>query len=156
MVVSAFLFREDFTYFAELCFKMFGDRVKHWVRFNEPNIMVKLAYSAGLFPPNRCSKPYGKCDSGNSSTEPYIAAHNMILAHAKTVNIYRNNYKVQQTHLDQKGVGTNHVLALKSSWKLYKSFSLFSILLRPSKVALLELHYLWCGMNHWGMSQRTT
>jgi len=142
MVVSAFLFREDFTYFAELCFKMFGDRVKHWVRFNEPNIMVKLAYSAGLFPPNRCSKPYGKCDSGNSSTEPYIAAHNMILAHAKTVNIYRKNYKVQKTHLDQKGVGTNRVLALKSSWKLYKLFNLFSILLRPSKVALLELHYL--------------
>ena len=141
-VVSAFLFREDFTYFAELCFKMFGDRVKHWVTFNEPNIMVKLAYSAGLFPPNRCSKTYGKCDSGNSSTEPYIAAHNMILAHAKTVNIYRKNYKVQKTHLDQKGVGTNRVLALKSSWKWHKLFSFFSILLRPSKVALLELHYL--------------
>jgi beta-glucosidase len=97
VVVSAFLFREDFTYFAELCFKMFGDRVKHWATFNEPNIMVKLAYSAGIFPPNRCSKPYGKCDSGNSSIEPYIAVHNKILAHAKTVNIYRMNYKVQKT-----------------------------------------------------------
>ena len=141
-VVSAFLFREDFTYFAELCFKMFGDRVKHWATFNEPNLMAKLAYFNGKYPPSHCSKPFEKCDSGNSSTEPYIAAHNMILAHAKTVNIYRNNYKVQQTHLDQKGVGTNRVLALKSSWKLYKLFSLFSILLRPSKVALLELHYL--------------
>ncbi|PWZ04708.1 putative inactive beta-glucosidase 14 [Zea mays] len=88
--------QEDFTYFAELCFKMFGDRVKHWVTFNEPNLIVKLAYSSGAFPPNRCSEPYGKCDSGNSSTEPYIAAHNMILAHAKTVNIYRNNYKSKQ------------------------------------------------------------
>ena len=141
-VVSAFLFREDFTYFAELCFKMFGDRVKHWVTFNEPNLMVKLAYFVGGFPPSHCSEPFGKCDSGNSTTEPYIAAHNMILAHAKAVNIYRNNYKVQKTHLDQKGVGTNRVLALKSSWKLYKLFSLFSILLRPSKVALLEFHYI--------------
>jgi hypothetical protein len=39
---------------------------------------------------------------------------------------------------------------------LYKLFSLFSILLRPSKVALLELHYTWDGMNHWGISKRTT
>jgi beta-glucosidase len=115
VVVSLFLFREDFTYFVELCFKMFGDRVKHWVTFNEPNLIVKLAYSIGAFPPNRCSEPYGKCDSGNSSTEPYIAAHNMILAHAKTVNIYRKNYKVQKKYLDQKGVGTNCVLALKYS-----------------------------------------
>ena len=134
----------------------FGDRVKHWVRFNEPNIMVKFAYFVRVFPPNHCSEPYGKCDSGNSSTGPYIAAHNMILAHAKAVNIYRKYYKVQQTHLDKKGVGTNRVLALKSSWKLYKLFSLFSILLRPSKVALLEFHYIWDGMNHWGISQRTT
>ncbi|EES12493.2 hypothetical protein SORBI_3006G145300 [Sorghum bicolor] len=88
--------QEDFIYFAELCFKMFGDRVKHWVTFNEPNLMVKLAYFAGGFPPSHCSEPYGKCDSGNSSTEPYIAAHNMILAHAKAVNIYRKNYKAKQ------------------------------------------------------------
>ncbi|OQU81954.1 hypothetical protein SORBI_3006G145400 [Sorghum bicolor] len=88
--------QEDFTYFAELCFKMFGDRVKHWATFNEPNILAKLAYSAGIFPPNRCSRSYGTCDSGNSSTEPYIAAHNMILAHAKAVNIYRKNYKAKQ------------------------------------------------------------
>jgi len=96
--VSAFLFREDFTYFADLCFKMFGDRVKHWTTFNEPNLMVKLGYFSGKFPLNHCSKPFGKCTSGNSSTEPYIAAHNIILAHAKTVNIYRKNYQVQNTN----------------------------------------------------------
>ncbi|CAD6260298.1 unnamed protein product [Miscanthus lutarioriparius] len=88
--------QEDFTYFAELCFKMFGDRVKHWATFNEPNLMAKLAYFNGKYPPSHCSKPFGKCDSGNSSTEPYIAAHNMILAHAKTVNIYKKNYKAKQ------------------------------------------------------------
>ena len=57
-------------------------------------ILAKLEYFIGGFPPNRCSEPYGKCDSGNSSTEPYIAAHNMILAHAKTNNIYRKNIKI--------------------------------------------------------------
>ncbi|CAL5031062.1 unnamed protein product [Urochloa decumbens] len=88
--------QEDFTYFAELCFKMFGDRVKHWITFNEPNLMVKFGYLNGKYPPNHCSKPFGKCASGNSSTEPYIAGHNIILAHAKTVNIYRNNYQAKQ------------------------------------------------------------
>lgn len=88
--------QEDFTYFADLCFKMFGDRVKHWTTFNEPNLMVKLGYFSGKYPPNHCSKPFGKCASGNSSTEPYIAAHNIILAHAKTVNIYRKNYQAKQ------------------------------------------------------------
>ncbi|CAL5068858.1 unnamed protein product [Urochloa decumbens] len=88
--------QEDFTYFAELCFKMFGDRVKHWITFNEPNLMVKFGYLNGKYPPNHCSKPFGKCTSGNSSTEPYIAGNNIILAHAKTVNIYRNNYQAKQ------------------------------------------------------------
>jgi len=88
--------QEDFTYFADLCFKMFGDRVKHWTTFNEPNLMVKFGYFSGKYPPNHCSKPFGKCASGNSSTEPYIAAHNIILAHAKTVNIYRKNYQAKQ------------------------------------------------------------
>ncbi|XP_066348376.1 beta-glucosidase 16-like isoform X1 [Miscanthus floridulus] len=88
--------QEDFTYFAELCFKMFGDRVKHWATFNEANFLTKLKYFMGKFPPSHCSEPYGKCDSGNSSTEPYIAAHNMILAHAKAVNIYRKYYKAKQ------------------------------------------------------------
>ncbi|XP_039819400.1 beta-glucosidase 16-like isoform X3 [Panicum virgatum] len=88
--------QEDFIYFANLCFKMFGDRVKHWTTFNEPNLMVKLGYFSGKFPPNHCSKPFGKCTSGNSSTEPYIAAHGIILAHAKTVNIYRKNYQAKQ------------------------------------------------------------
>jgi len=75
---------------------MFGDRVKHWTTFNEPNLMVKLGYFSGKFPLNHCSKPFGKCTSGNSSTEPYIAAHNIILVHAKTVNIYRKNYQAKQ------------------------------------------------------------
>ncbi|KAK3144276.1 hypothetical protein QOZ80_4AG0310900 [Eleusine coracana subsp. coracana] len=88
--------QEDYVYFAELCFKMFGDRVKHWTTFNEPNLMAKLQYFSGRYPPNHCSRPFGKCASENSSTEPYIAAHNIILAHAKTADIYRKNYKAKQ------------------------------------------------------------
>ncbi|KAL6903513.1 hypothetical protein ACP4OV_004326 [Aristida adscensionis] len=88
--------QEDYIYFADICFKMFGDRVKYWATFNEPNLMAKAQYFNGKYPPNHCSRPFGKCAFGNSSTEPYIAAHNIILAHAKTVDIYRKNYKDKQ------------------------------------------------------------
>ncbi|XP_047063882.1 probable inactive beta-glucosidase 14 [Lolium rigidum] len=88
--------QKDFGYFAEVCFKMFGDRVKFWVTMNQPNLLAKFAYMDGWFPPSRCSKPFGNCAFGNSSKEPYIAAHNMILSHANAVSIYRNNYQKKQ------------------------------------------------------------
>lgn len=34
---------------------------------------------------------------GNSSTEPYIAAHNLILAHAAVYKLYKEKYQVIQT-----------------------------------------------------------
>ncbi|XP_042501607.1 beta-glucosidase 18-like [Macadamia integrifolia] len=94
--------QKDFGYFAEVCFKAFGDRVKYWVTFNEPNIMVKFGYITGKFPPNHCSTSNstqssdGGCKYGNPAIEPYIAAHNVILAHANAVSIYREKYQVDQ------------------------------------------------------------
>ncbi|CAN6218327.1 unnamed protein product [Urochloa humidicola] len=87
-------FIEDYTAFADVCFKHFGDRVKHWVTLNEPNIEPIGGYDNGAQPPRRCSYPFGKnCTGGNSSTEPYIAAHHLLLAHASAVSLYRNKYK---------------------------------------------------------------
>ncbi|XP_074562426.1 beta-glucosidase 16-like isoform X2 [Curcuma longa] len=88
--------QEDFRYFAEVCFREFGDRVKFWITFNEPNLFVKFAYGSGKYPPGRCSEPYGNCHSGDSETEPYIAARNIILSHAIAVDIYRKKYQVKQ------------------------------------------------------------
>uniref|UniRef100_A0ACD5V6U5 Uncharacterized protein n=1 Tax=Avena sativa TaxID=4498 RepID=A0ACD5V6U5_AVESA len=88
--------QKEFGYFAEVCFKLFGDRIKFWVTMNQPNILVKFAYMDGWFPPGRCSKPFGNCAFGNSSIEPYIAGHNMILSHATAVSIYRNKYQEKQ------------------------------------------------------------
>jgi hypothetical protein len=87
--------RKDFGYFAEVCFMMFGDRVKFWMTFNQPNLFLKFSYMDGWYPPSRCSHPFGNCAFGNSTTEPYIAGHNMILSHANAVSIYRKRYQVQ-------------------------------------------------------------
>lgn len=104
--------RDDFRDYSELCFKLFGDRVKHWFTFNEPRIIASYGYELGIAPPGRCSLPKdicvfkspvpGKCFmtvgpcnfGGNSSTEPYIVAHNLILAHATVAKLYREKYQV--------------------------------------------------------------
>ncbi|KAK9031380.1 hypothetical protein V6N11_032763 [Hibiscus sabdariffa] len=86
----------DFAYFADICFKSFGDRVKYWVTFNEPDYQVELGYRTGKFPPSRCSRPYGNCSYGDSEVEPFIAAHNIILAHIAAVHIYRTKYQESQ------------------------------------------------------------
>ncbi|XP_068666374.1 beta-glucosidase 18-like [Aristolochia californica] len=86
----------DFGHFAEVCFKAFGDRVKYWITFNEPNLMIKHGYLIGIFPPGHCSEPSGECPMGDSAIEPYIAAHNLILSHASATDIYRKKYQVKQ------------------------------------------------------------
>lgn len=69
---------EDFTEYAEVCFKAFGDRVKHWIVMNEPNIFTQLGYSMGVHPP------------GLKDEAAFIKAyHHTALAHAETVLRYK-------------------------------------------------------------------
>lgn len=86
-----------------MCFKAFGDRVKYWTTFNEPNIMVANGYIIGTYPPGRCSYPFVDCQAGDSEIEPYLAAHNVILSHAAASDIYRRKYKVKSTISSAKG-----------------------------------------------------
>ncbi|KAJ4759700.1 Beta-glucosidase [Rhynchospora pubera] len=88
--------QKDFGYYAEVCFREFGDRVKYWATFNEPNVIIKKGYLVGTYPPLRCSAPFGECLSGNSSVEPYVAAHNLILSHATAVEVYKKKYQAKQ------------------------------------------------------------
>ncbi|KAK4384037.1 Furcatin hydrolase [Sesamum angolense] len=49
---------DDFRDFAELCFKEFGDRVKHWITLNEPFSFASGGYDGsfvGRLAPGRCS-----------------------------------------------------------------------------------------------------
>ncbi|XP_025645849.1 beta-glucosidase 46 isoform X1 [Arachis hypogaea] len=88
--------QEDFKYYADICFKNFGDRVKYWVTFNEPNVAIVRGYRSGLWPPARCSASFGNCSHGDSETEPFIAASNLILSHASVVTLYRTKYQKKQ------------------------------------------------------------
>ncbi|KAL6297074.1 hypothetical protein ACE6H2_005216 [Prunus campanulata] len=87
----------DFKDYCEICFKTFGDRVKNWITINEPYIIAEMGYDSGVAPPGRCSVPsLFPCTSGNSSTEPYIVTHNLLLAHATAVKLYREKFQENQ------------------------------------------------------------
>ncbi|KAG6518423.1 hypothetical protein ZIOFF_021898 [Zingiber officinale] len=93
--------REDFTAYADVCFREFGDRVKYWITVNEPNIEPILGHDLGIFPPNHCSSSLASslglnCSKGNSSVKPYVAGHNLLLSHASAVSLYRKKYQPNQ------------------------------------------------------------
>lgn len=107
---------KDFRDYADICFKEFGDRVKHWITFNEPHSFCVGGYAKGSKAPGRCSAwEKGNCSVGDSATEPYMAAHNMLIAHAAAVKLYRKNY---QKH--QKGIIG---IILDSPWMVPSSSS---------------------------------
>ncbi|XAR48161.1 Beta-glucosidase [Bertholletia excelsa] len=74
-------FVEDYTAFADLCFKTFGDRVQHWLTMNEPQVFGENGYRLNL------------SISDDPARYPYIAAHHIILAHASAAKVYRERYQ---------------------------------------------------------------
>ncbi|CAF2113126.1 hypothetical protein YC2023_102885 [Brassica napus] len=89
---------EDFRDFAKVCFEEFGDKVKMWTTINEPYIMTIAGYDQGNKAAGRCSKWVSeKCHAGDSSAEPYIVSHNVLLAHAAAVDEFR---KCKKTSAD--------------------------------------------------------
>ncbi|XP_044339795.1 beta-glucosidase 10 isoform X1 [Triticum aestivum] len=108
---------DDFTAYADVCFREFGDRVTNWTTLNEPNALVSLGYDAGIGPPGRCSKPFGfaNCSSGDSVNEPYIVAHNCLLAHSSAVSLYRRKYQAKQHGLIGMNMFINNILPYTNS-----------------------------------------
>ncbi|KAJ1377066.1 Glycosyl hydrolases family 1, N-terminal conserved site, partial [Sesbania bispinosa] len=87
----------DFQEYAELCFKEFGDRVKHWITLNEPWTYSNGGYATGMLAPGRCSKWLNpNCTGGDSGTEPYLVSHHQLLAHAAAVQVYKQKYQESQ------------------------------------------------------------
>ena len=104
-----------FNAYADLCFSRFGHLVKKWLTMNEISTFTWIGYGIGTHAPGRCSPEFGSwCQSvgggGNSSTEPYIAAHNALLAHGLAVRTYRTKY--QQKHGGKIGMTINSGYAL--------------------------------------------
>ncbi|KAI5060344.1 hypothetical protein GOP47_0024764 [Adiantum capillus-veneris] len=88
-----------FCHFAETCFKLFGDRVKNWITFNQLSTLAYYGYGKGTNAPGRCSEICGSKKSifyGDSSSEPYVVAHNALLCHAAAVKIYREFFQPEQ------------------------------------------------------------
>lgn len=74
-----------FAYYAKTCFSHFGDRVKHWITFNEPWCSAVLGHGYGIFAPGR-----------KSGEEPYLVAHNQLIAHGLAVDCFRKIFQDNQ------------------------------------------------------------
>uniref|UniRef100_A0A0K0DSS9 Beta-glucosidase n=1 Tax=Strongyloides stercoralis TaxID=6248 RepID=A0A0K0DSS9_STRER len=83
-------FQDWFTEYAEFCFKTFGDRVKKWITFNEPYSSVSFGYSKGIVE----MAPSGFKE--HSHWTLYQSTYNILMAHAKAVNIYKKKYQEEQ------------------------------------------------------------
>jgi len=77
---------EHFADFARLAFATFGDRVKHWITFNEPFNTCELGYGLGFAAPG----------IAREATEPYLCAHTIIKSHARAYHIYVDDFKELQ------------------------------------------------------------
>jgi beta-galactosidase len=86
---------EDFAQYARCCFDAFGDRVKHWITFNESWCTAVLGYGNGFFPPGR-----------QHPDEPYLAGHHLLIAHGLAVQAFR-----------QGGYGGSIGLASNCDWR---------------------------------------
>uniref|UniRef100_A0A8D2J4M2 Glucosylceramidase beta 3 (gene/pseudogene) n=1 Tax=Varanus komodoensis TaxID=61221 RepID=A0A8D2J4M2_VARKO len=77
---------EAFDAYAELCFRTFEDRVKLWITMNEPYVVAVFGYEKGIMAP-------GVTEPG---TGAYLAAHNLIKAHAAAWHSYDRLFQEKQ------------------------------------------------------------
>mmetsp|Transcript_74245 Transcript_74245/g.209708 ORF Transcript_74245/g.209708 Transcript_74245/m.209708 type:complete len:722 (-) Transcript_74245:87-2252(-) len=76
----------SFATYARTCFELFGDRVKHWFTINEPWCAASVYNFMNGWPAR----------VNGADTDPYTAGHNMLLAHAEAVHIYRAEFQNAQ------------------------------------------------------------
>jgi beta-glucosidase len=69
---------EAFARYAQVCFDAFGDRVRHWLTFNENWCTAVLGHGTGVFAPGM-----------QSPDAPYLVAHRLLLAHGHAVRLFR-------------------------------------------------------------------
>uniref|UniRef100_A0A8B9L8P7 Cytosolic beta-glucosidase n=1 Tax=Astyanax mexicanus TaxID=7994 RepID=A0A8B9L8P7_ASTMX len=75
-----------FNEYANLCFERFGNRVKHWITFNNPWSVAVEGYETGEHAPGIKLR----------GTGAYRAAHHIIKAHAKVWHTYDSQWRNKQ------------------------------------------------------------
>jgi lactase-phlorizin hydrolase len=90
---------QHFNDYASVCFQRFGDRVKMWLTFNEPNNVAWFGYGVGTMAPGLRSPDVGT----------YIVTHNILKAHAVAWHTYDQLYRPTQ--------GGRISITLNSDWK---------------------------------------
>ncbi|KAL3135675.1 hypothetical protein ABBQ38_006148 [Trebouxia sp. C0009 RCD-2024] len=68
----------DFAEYADICFRTFGDRIKHWSTFNEPWTFVEVGYHIGAHAPGH-----------KHPSDYWQVGHHVLLAHAAAVKRFR-------------------------------------------------------------------
>jgi beta-glucosidase len=71
---------EAFVEYADLAARKLGDRVKHWITFNEPYVSAMVGYLEGRHAPGH-----------SDLNEALAAAHHLLLAHGWAVPFIRRN-----------------------------------------------------------------
>ncbi len=71
---------DDFVNYAEIVVRALGDRVKHWITFNEPWVFTWVGYVFGTHAPG---------ETANVPTPALQTAHHALVAHGKTVERIR-------------------------------------------------------------------
>lgn len=73
---------DDFANYTDVVSRALGDRVKHWITFNEPWLLTWLGYVMGLHAPGYKS---------DTPAPALAASHHAYLAHGAAVNVLRQN-----------------------------------------------------------------
>jgi len=90
-----------FGHYSRTCFRLYGDRVKHWLTLNEPWVAAIIGHVVGEHAPGHTEKP---------GTEGYVAAHALLLGHLRSARIYKDEFQTAQRGL----IG----LTLNSDWHI--------------------------------------
>lgn len=97
----------DFCRYARVCFARLGDRVKHWITYNEPGVYTLAGYAAGVHAPGRSSFRERNAE-GDSGTEPFVVGHTQLVSHGHAARLYRDEFAAAQ--------GGSVMITLHGNW----------------------------------------
>jgi len=93
-----------FGEYSQILLEEYGHLVKYWITLNEPLTVIQNGYS-GTAPhaPGRCSDR-SVCWDGNDAIEPFVAAHNMLRAHATAFANHKREISKVDTNMTEGSV----------------------------------------------------